>query len=42
LPAAGKSSLSTSTPDRLDLALKLGAIHAFQAGLVNIPEEVKT
>ncbi|HCE58586.1 MAG TPA: galactitol-1-phosphate 5-dehydrogenase [Prolixibacteraceae bacterium] len=28
-------------PDRLDLALKLGATHAFQADSVNIPEEVK-
>ena len=28
-------------PDRLDLALQLGATHAFQAGSVNIPEEVK-
>lgn len=28
-------------PDRLDLALKLGATHAFKADLANIPEEVK-
>lgn len=28
-------------PDRLDLALKLGATNAFKADLANIPEEVK-